>query len=1405
MLMRPKTRRRLLVLAGVLCFVALAAWAVVSQHRAEERRELAARRLAGVAAFKAGDYDAAVARLAPIADQLDAGDYPEAARALAISLARVPPSDGRHLDRARRRLAQLAAARPDDLEVQRALLAIYARAGDHADAIAVARAILGRHGEDPDALAALRDSARAAGDFEAALAAAEQFNAARPFDLAGYVATLDVMRERGLGGDALLAFASDLYKAHPADPRFEIVLAVAHQYAGDEAEAERLLREAAGRDMPDAATARAVTALLDDLGHFDESQMLLARAVRHGDPGLLRLYARRLVQNRQYAEAADALQNLPPDAAVELLGLRALARLELGQADAARDDLASLSESPRPTATAWREALEAHYAATLGLPAIAPARRADLLTRALRRDPDNALLRYWLGEAYAALEETALAVRYMEAAAAAAPAWDRPYLALAGLHLGRGRLRAAASAADAALERAWDDTDAWVEQAVVLHAAWQQMPRPDLERRLLDLTGGIQEQHPGEPRTLAIRAELLRRAGRADKVLRLLNEAAARDDLGPAAALALADVSRRAAAGLEDQLLASSDAPALLLERARLFAADGKVAAGRELLESAVEAHLAADDAADYHLALATYLETEGDPGSAARWATLADAFPDKLAVQRATVVAPAARTDRDLVRRVIARLRGLTGERGQRWRIEQARLLIDEGGRDKTRAASRLLKGVLDESPHLKEPRVLLAAALESSGEYAAAIDYLRAAFDSDPMGGGDAGAALLRLLVVAGRPGEADSLARRMAAETALDEPRRLAVAERFVAAGEPDAAVALLRDAEQMGRLGLDGRLALAGLLDRRGDLDAARDIYDALLAAPQPPARAVLAAALFQLAQDGPEAARLTLARLEGDHIRPLDRTLAEAAFDARRGAADSARGHLETARRLADRGPEMLRVARQRAEFELVAGRPAETMALAAAHPNDAALAALAREAEVARDAGAGDLPAVLRAVADRLEGGGGGDAITARREAAALLRRAEAEPGPVKDAVRAQTEAAAAALPHVLPLQAWVARLHVAAGDDAAAHHRASAALEARPTDGRAAKLAATAALRAGKWRAARRAAGLWKRSTDEGVAGDGVAADTVVAESLLAENDPDAALAVMQPHLGRLADQPRRQPQALAATARALAAVGRTEEARELVRPLADEDESWWATALDLAASAAGDAEDGRAWLAELERQATTDARRREAAFAWAGLALREPSEPLLATARERLDALPERDAEVVARLAELADRAGDLGRAETLYREALRLAPDDWRALNNLAFVLLRTAGGDEARLDEAGRMAALALRGRPGDPTFLDTAARVAAASGDAAAAEKFFNAALAADADYLDALLGLAVLKRDAGDDVAAGRLLDRLRPLLARTGRLPRHLQLELASFGLDGSGDMSSAADSLGA
>ena len=98
---------------------------------------------------------------------------------------------------------------------------------------------------------------------------------------------------------------------------------------------------------------------------------------------------------------------------------------------------------------------------------------------------------------------------------------------------------------------------------------------------------------------------------------------------------------------------------------------------------------------------------------------------------------------------------------------------------------------------------------------------------------------------------------------------------------------------------------------------------------------------------------------------------------------------------------------------------------------------------------------------------------------------------------------------------------------------------------------------------------------------------------------------------------------------------------------------------------------------------------------------------------------------------------------RAGDLGRAEQLYRKVLKRVPDQPDALQLLGALL-----GSLGRFREGRKLFERALRRRPDRPPILSNYGNLLLRAGDAQAAIAVYRRALALDPDFVDAAANMA---------------------------------------------------------
>lgn len=1433
MAIRRKTKQRVSIILAVL-LVLVGTGAVIYVRAANrERARLARLRQDGLAAYAAGEHARSVVLLGQYLDKARAQHTdPEALFAYGRSRMIHEPTP-RHLLESIKVFQTYERLRPTDAEARRLLLELYPRVGYTEEALKLADDLLGR---DPRHVPALRAKARVmrrqaqrgARKYEDALQAAEELNRVAPGDLDGQFLTLYLLLDLHTDPKEIVARYEALQQAHPDDARFELLLAQAYDVAREHDKARRMLKTAAAHAAGDPALVAQIVPALDGVRMFDESLALLEAAAarlgeRPADPAadplpdgttpqgwVRRALVRRHWQMGRVKEVDERLKGLDPAAASSdpyLLGYRALALHDLGRGDEAAAVVEALAKREHDApAAAWAKALKAHYAK----PPLPPAQLVKEYQAALEADADNALIHHLLGNALNAQGETELAIAAWRKASERAPAWGQPAAMIARAYTATGRGAEALAFAREAARRS-----PTVGNTAAFLNAWfgalgesdgEPTTRPDQPgeaERLLAAVRQFRASQPGDTETLHLEVALLARTGSRDEAAARARAAAQADPPPPLGALlALTAVSYAEGLGLEKDLLTAADRvygprPEIALRQAvLLFGADQKDD-GLRLLRAGREKAVGTPVEPRWGVAVAQYLDAV-DPGrSLPEWAALCDRFPNDLAVQTAALRSPARFADRDFWNRTIERLKALSGEGGFTYRLERARWLLAAAAeqavteKDASEAID-LLTRVIEASPALPEPRRLRAAAFERLASFKRdqerenfqnlAVEDLRAAFDRHPS---DPALAreLARVLKAVGKPEEVKDVMDRLAGASIRAPGRRLRTARTLAAEGRLQEAIDVLAPAGDSGAGRDPARDALLAELYRRtGRPQEATDRYLALLDADRPDPAALVSAAGFFHSKGQTERAQKFLDKLAALPLRPGEVELHRARFAERHETPEEALKHYAAATKAPGAGAEPWRAL---AEFHLRSRRFADASAAAdaglKAAPDDAELLSL-RTRAAALDAYRNhpNLESLAEALSDDPRSAG-----TAEMLGILSAARASGEPaGQTADKLRALAERSPS-----LPLQGHVVRSYLALGRWRDAVDVATQAAAAHPNHAAPARWLVAAHTAARDWDRALAAARQWRqRSLDAPLD-----ADLAIARVCLQSRPARAqeALEQLKPHLqpALLGDG---NVAVVATYAQALIALGRVDEAADLLRPLAETSPAWRAAWLELAPVAFRDGDAAGRWVERVTPLVPAESTRECVALAnaWFAVGTKFAWEPALAKAKETLQPLTERPdagAAVWQQWSVVAEAMGDLDGAERGYRELMKLLPDAPAVQNNFAYLLLTR--GRPADLAEARALAERAVAAAPDSATFHDTLARVQAAAGDRAAAAKSFREAIRRDPRSVEAMIGLAdLLAREDREEVRSllARIDDALREQARRQAPpLPPALQRQL--------------------
>jgi tetratricopeptide (TPR) repeat protein len=194
----PKTVRRVMVLiAGAVLIVGVLAGVYVVRQR-QIAAKYSAYREAGVAAFAAEDYAAALHHLKPYIGKHR--DDRDALFAYAASRSRVEEPDAKHLPEGIKAFQMLRELEPDSPRVRSALLELYTKAYHNTEAIELADEVLAHAPDDVAALRAKAVALERLRRFDEAVAVAEHLNDVAPTNLEGQLLTYRLyQRCRGAG------------------------------------------------------------------------------------------------------------------------------------------------------------------------------------------------------------------------------------------------------------------------------------------------------------------------------------------------------------------------------------------------------------------------------------------------------------------------------------------------------------------------------------------------------------------------------------------------------------------------------------------------------------------------------------------------------------------------------------------------------------------------------------------------------------------------------------------------------------------------------------------------------------------------------------------------------------------------------------------------------------------------------------------------------------------------------------------------------------------------------------------------------------------------------------------------------------------------------------------------------
>jgi len=1381
--MTRRGKRRLTLLIGAL-FVAVigVAGAVVVRDRVRAR--LMQEALAeGRDAYESGEFVRAMDRLGYYVGRAD--EDPETMDAEALYLLaearrREPMDRGRHLSSAAGLARRASELMPDDPRPVRLLMELFTALGYAGETLEASERLLELLPGDAEAMwtraMVLSELGRRGEAAEAARAMLES----HPGDDRPRALLVNIMVLDGRPVEEVLAFLREQAEGHPDDLGTRLLLAEWQARARLDDEARDTLREARSLPIETARDLAGLVAMLDAMSVRDEGgerpagDAVLARAAERPElqEAAARIGAERLWKRGDAQGALNALTPLvtePSDAEDDTVGLTLVLAIELG--DEARAEAMEEALSQRTSAQARHWLALAH-----GRRALARSEWTEAISRfseasSLSARARNDLIAYWSGAASASLGEQRSAIERYEAAVRADPTWQRARAALLNELLSAGRnaeaVRQAASffgaTRDATLGGELGFAIARVFAAAVEAGGVGQIT---VEDGLAQLERAA-ESRPESGDLAALHLRALAAAGRIeaaqDALDRILDEAL---PMTPSTLRDLHNAARRhELAGVERLAFLARDAhpenPDVLFMLAMEAARAGRVDEGRALFREAM-ADAPEGERLGYERAMARFLVNAGDPDGVELLKRLAEEHPEHARVQIDLLETDAAWAEERVVEEAINRLGALSPD-GVGHRVFEARRLLtflpsDEVERDRALASAyERLAPLLRSEPPVVPALLLASEAAILEGNRAEAIELLARAAEYDPRRRG-VFPRLIELLQAEGRRIDAERRLRDYAQQEGLSVEERRRRAELLMNQGLWDLAAA---DAEALAAdCGARDLFLLALARQGGGDLEAAGDAFRRLLDAGGGETQMITAAADFFARRDGFEAGLSVMDRLPAE-LTPEERVLQRAAFFERHGRMDEAASmHQRAVEEFG--GPqawaELARMHVRRGDIESATSVIEEGLA---AHPDDASLKALAQLSR-ATDADALNQEEIA-AIAGSLVDAGSRDALTRMIEAGRILG---ADRAAGLDALRDIVDASPTFFPARQTLVAALLNPGEQASRTAAQRGReleeavrvAQDAINAMPTNPRAAQLAYETLYAAGQGEQALSAAREWRRRTPL----DAFVPDMAIAGLLVQLGRPQEAVAALAPWRARIEASADERPQALVLLANALAAAGRAEEAHALLWPRVEENEEWARAYLQVA-GAVRPASEIMPWIDRLEPIMTGDADRIQLAnlaYQVAG-ATQAPEifRRVIELASPHMES--ENDGAALSAMMLVAVSFEQLERVDeaiALYRRMLEQGREEPVALNNLAYLSYTEGGSLEESIELAQRAVDLAeQRGRPAGEraVFLDTLAELLAADGSMEAASQRWREAIALDGSVARFHVGLAEALAELG--------------------------------------------------
>ncbi len=1338
MALRPRQKKRLLIIAAVLVVVAIAGVGAYVWRQASRDAEARDSRVQGIAALEAGEYETALSGLGRFLRRLGeteatGDDYFK----YALAQKEVSSPNNGHLAGAIGMLQRSLEMEPGRREVQQALLDLYLLVGFRSEALDMIDGMLAGAPDDVDLLVLRCDILGSLGQLEAALAQAEALNISAPNHFPGFLRTAQLRLQLDQAFGEIEDWADKVVARRVDKPEFELIRAFVLTQLTQKRPGDPTYLERAGQSLDrvmvssgsvlDPIAVSVLVGVLDGLGRFDDAVAVLEKASATPNDRVRVELLRRLWYRRRAGEIPILVEawlragdSVPPEAQA----LRAVSLRAQGDAEAADEALDRMAASDDPDEQVWAAAvasLASNAAQTVGV-------ATDALTSASQIAPDSALLHYWFGhltaasDANVAREQWAVAFRL-------APSWGEPMRRMAASLIGTHRQSEALRYAELAIRRSSGDPRAAATMADVLVAERARFSPAGLESVQAQIVAW-KEQASGplqahfETAELALSAESDPESARG----RLEELLTTSSDASESTLMRLAQIAATNDVDLAEQFLRSCESaygmtPRLALARALLRARSVSPNAGLTRFDKDRRRAVDTADDLQWDLVRAAMMDRLSLPAAGESWLALANAHQESLPVQLGCLASARAWQDREAIDAVISRVEAMTGPKSSTWRVARGRFLISDPDADSESLARAvaILSEATKRTSSSVEAHVNLARALERVGNNLdrAESEFRRAA-ELSPQNAG----IQLEIARIVGRQGRSTDSRKTLDGVLGggeLSTQQLIEAAILLAAQGDYRGGTDVLANRISIDEAPRQGLIVLASLYRQLGEYERALAICDRLMERPELDVLEIAADVNAELGRD--DVARQLVARMPTVGAAPAQVALAQARFAMRR---DTPAVAIAAFRRAVDAAPTDETTWAAWLEFVVATG-DGQALTTLLGDPRSASIERLAfvRENEkVVRSALAGT---GLRAVvleASRNE--------KRRKPLLQALRAIIGEDGrmPPIAQVAPEVQALAGAHPELLSLQLVAAELAARADELPAAIDIARRAAERNPRSMLPARQLALFLARAELWDDAINAGLDWR----DRVGGADLRVDAFIGNAMTQDGRIGDALTHYESKLEVALADPSAHAAYLATYAVTLTRSGQADRAEAMLAPLVTSHDRLQAAVLAVRPQDLATGTNSLTWLKLIERILPTDdaARRSAVAFEWATAFEIYGGTALAAEAATRIDAATGRDdatADDFFMAGFLAESSDDLPAAEKAYRRALVVDEKHFASRNNLAMLLARTD-----RADEGVMQARQVLETMPGNPAVLDTLGYTLHRAGEFAEAQQRFDEAI-----------------------------------------------------------------------